>query len=112
MALSLNTGAKQINLSVSVRRDQAEKLLPAIEKLLQKNKVKLKDLTKIVVQNGHGSFTALRLGIATANALTFALQIPVEDEQGRAISKDGLVLVEPKYDKPVSVTVRNLESRI
>jgi len=67
-----------INLKELVAyRQQAEKLLPNIEKLLQEEKLKPSDLKKIVVNNYGGSFTSLRIGVINANALAFALKIPV-----------------------------------
>ncbi|MDX9893326.1 MAG: tRNA (adenosine(37)-N6)-threonylcarbamoyltransferase complex dimerization subunit type 1 TsaB [Patescibacteria group bacterium] len=56
---------------------QAEKLLPSIDKLLKNAKVNLKDINGIVVADGPGPFSALRIGIALANTLGFALRIPV-----------------------------------
>jgi hypothetical protein len=44
---------------------------------LKKAKLKLKNLQGIEVENQGGSFTSLRIGVATANALGFALGIPV-----------------------------------
>lgn len=55
--------------------DHSEKLLPEIFKLL-KNRG-LKKVKKIVVISGPGSYTGLRVGIATANALGYALDVPV-----------------------------------
>lgn len=56
---------------------QAEKLLSGIERLFQRTRVCLKDLKGIIVVKGPGPFTALRIGIVTANTLAFALGIPV-----------------------------------
>lgn len=56
---------------------QAEKLLSGIERLFQRARVCLKDLKGIIVVKGPGPFTALRIGIVTANTLAFALGIPV-----------------------------------
>ncbi|MFH0973018.1 MAG: hypothetical protein V1768_03475 [Patescibacteria group bacterium] len=87
---------------------QAEKLLPAIDKLLKKNKIKLSDIKKIQVENQGGSFTALRIGVVTANALGYALGIPVEGTQKlenrqqitdsrNQKSKNNFSVVEPIY---------------
>ena len=62
---------------ISAKYKQAEKLLPMIEKLLEKNKVCLKNLKGIIIAKGPGSFTSLRVGVVTANTLSFALGIPV-----------------------------------
>lgn len=52
-------------------------LLPLIEQILKKNNLDYEDLTEVKVATGPGSFTGLRVGISVANALAFALKIPV-----------------------------------
>lgn len=76
-------------------RDQD--LLGEIDKLLKAEKLTLKDLTKIEVNLGPGSFTSLRVGVAVANALGFTLGLPVNN------NKPGIP-VEPRYGKPPSIT--------
>lgn len=56
---------------------QSRELLPKIDKLLKKNRIKLFDLNVIAVYQGPGSFTGLRVGISVANALAWGLDIPV-----------------------------------
>jgi tRNA threonylcarbamoyladenosine biosynthesis protein TsaB len=48
-----------------------------LEKFLKKAKVKPKDLKRVVVCSGPGSFTGIRVGVSLAQALGFALRIPV-----------------------------------
>src|SRR5699024_3404058 len=48
-----------------------------IENMLKKANIEPKDLTEIVVANGPGSYTGLRIGITTAKTLAYALNIPV-----------------------------------
>jgi tRNA threonylcarbamoyladenosine biosynthesis protein TsaB len=48
-----------------------------LQKFLKHQKVEPKDLTKIIVCSGPGSFTGIRVGVALAQALGFALHIPV-----------------------------------
>src|SRR3989338_10193172 len=62
---------------------QAERLLPGIAKLLEANKLKLSDLKKIDVANRAGSFTSLRIGVVTANALGYGLGVPAAGERDR-----------------------------
>lgn len=89
MDLLINTTENKAQL-VLARNDQildqkifeaallhSERLLPEISKLLKKNKAGLGDLKTIIVITGPGSYTGCRVGVATANALVFALEIPV-----------------------------------
>lgn len=56
-------------------------LLPLIMKLLQPKTYNLKTLEAIEVETGPGSFTGLRVGVSVANALGFALNIPVNNKK-------------------------------
>ncbi|MFA6513954.1 MAG: tRNA (adenosine(37)-N6)-threonylcarbamoyltransferase complex dimerization subunit type 1 TsaB [Patescibacteria group bacterium] len=99
--ISLSRGPKKIaQKKFKAGKSQAEKLLPAIDKLLLAKKIKLSELKKIVVANYGGSFTSLRIGVVTANALGYALGIPVEAESGIKIPKkfSGYSIVEPIYN--------------
>ena len=69
---------------------KAHVVLPLVEKLLYKHKLKLKDLTGIEVNHGPGSFTGLRVGVAIANTLGMLLQIPIN-------KKDVGEMIEPIY---------------
>ncbi len=58
-------------------RNQSEILLPSIEKIVKRNKISFNDLSAIVVNNNGGSFTSLRIGVLTANALAYAISKPL-----------------------------------
>ena len=58
-------------------RNQSQELLPNIDKLLKKNKIKPEQLKLIAVNLGPGSFTGLRVGISVANTFGYGLNIPV-----------------------------------
>lgn len=93
---------------IKVHKNQAEKLLPAIDHLLQEQNIKLSSLRKIVVANMGGSFTSLRIGVITANALAYALKIPVEAEKvGVKKNKKffGYSLVVPVYDREPNIGI-------
>ena len=94
---------------VSARFAQAEKLLPLVDKVLRSNKTGLKDIEGIRVNNEGGSFTALRIGVVTANALGYALGAPVKSESGIGDSESGrkkFSVVRPMYDKEPNITVK------
>lgn len=63
--------------SIEAPRQQSEKLLLNIERLLKNNKASLKKLNGVIVITGPGSFTSLRIGLASANTLGYVLNIPV-----------------------------------
>ena len=101
---------------VKGRRQEAEKLLPAIEALLKNKKINLKRIKKIEVANRGGSFTSLRIGVVTANALGYALGVPVAGSQespaspseaGRAkVKSQKFSVVEPFYDREPEITAK------
>ena len=68
-----------------INRDLSEKLLPAIQALLGKSRMIFSDLLKIAVVSGSGSFTSIRIGVATANALAYSLKIPIFQVDSRAV---------------------------
>lgn len=55
----------------------AKTLAPAIERLMSKNGIEMKRLSAIALLTGPGSFTGLRVGVATAKAMAYAIQIPI-----------------------------------
>lgn len=54
-----------------------EKLLPAVDWLLGEVNRSLGDVTRLVVTKGPGSFTGVRIGLATAQGLSFSRSIPL-----------------------------------
>ncbi|MFA5155439.1 MAG: tRNA (adenosine(37)-N6)-threonylcarbamoyltransferase complex dimerization subunit type 1 TsaB [Patescibacteria group bacterium] len=105
--IALRSGAKTVaRREFSAPRQQAEKLVPAIAALLRTRRLALADLRQIMVANYGGSFTSLRIGVITANALAYALNIPVVPETGapKKIKKFGRhSIVEPIYDREPNI---------
>ena len=67
----------------NARQEKAQRLLPFIDELMQKQNKKFKDITEIKVNTGPGSFTGLRVGVSVANALGWALGVPVNGKDLR-----------------------------
>ena len=53
-------------------------LLPMIDELISKNNLKMSDLKEILVVNGPGSFTGIRIGLSVAKTLAYCLNIPIK----------------------------------
>ncbi len=65
----------EIRLNVSV--EHSERLVPEIEHLLQSSGLSIHDIDALAVSAGPGSFTGLRVGMATVKGLAFASGKPV-----------------------------------
>lgn len=61
----------------SVAFNENYKTNELLEKFLKKSKVEPEGLSKVVVCSGPGSFTGIRVGVSLAQALSFALSIPL-----------------------------------
>ncbi len=79
-------GEKKFETKAFVQTSQ--RLLPFIAEVLKKEKKTPKDITEIEVNTGPGSFTGLRVGVSVANALGWALGVPVN---GKDLKKGEIV---------------------
>ena len=68
----------------------AEALLPAAERLLSECGVQKKAIELVCVNRGPGSFTGLRIGLATAKGLCQALEIPLVGVDGTVVLRTRL----------------------
>lgn len=89
----LTIDGKEFVKEKEVAARSAQLVLPLIEELLKEHSITVRMLDEVEVNEGPGSFTGVRVGVSIANALAFALGIPVN---GTKI-KDGKTLIEPKY---------------
>lgn len=78
LSIALLNGNKVVDyLDQTMERGQGEVLLPLIQDLLTRGKIKASDLTAVAVAVGPGSFTGVRVALATARGIGLALDIPV-----------------------------------
>jgi len=53
-------------------------VMPMIDNILKSNKITTSDLNEIIVVNGPGSFTGVRIGVVIAKTLAYTLNIPIK----------------------------------
>lgn len=80
-------------------KNHSVKLLPLIERLMEDAKLKPCELDRIVVAKGPGSYTGLRIGVATAKTLAYTL----DKELAGVSSLEVLAAAFPKTEKSVLV---------
>jgi len=73
----VNDGALAGAVALEGRGSRNEKLLPAIDWLLAENGIDRRTLDLLAVTRGPGSFTGVRIGLATMQGLAMALGRPV-----------------------------------
>lgn len=77
-AVALRRGDTMLALeSEEMERGQAEELTPMIARVMREAGVSFPDLDLVAVTVGPGSFTGLRIGLATARGIGLAGDIPV-----------------------------------
>ena len=57
-------------------KNHSEKIMPVIAQTLEESNLKLKDIDLIVCDKGPGSFTGIRIGVATVMSFVDSLKIP------------------------------------
>lgn len=63
------------NHKEQVEKDMSSKIIPIIDKGFKECSLNIKDIDKIFVVNGPGSFTGVRIGVTVAKTIAWALKI-------------------------------------
>lgn len=94
-------------------RELSATIHTVIKDLLAKHDTQLRDITGIIVYQGPGSFTGLRIGLSVANALAYSLPAAIVGTTGQNWLKDGQSkllagqnqqMILPEYGAPVHIT--------
>ncbi len=72
-----SAGRLEAEVTMQAKMTHSETLMPHIQEALTMASVKKEELEGIAVSMGPGSFTGLRIGLATAKAIAYALHIPL-----------------------------------
>lgn len=62
---------------LNVETNHSDRLLPVVQRVLADAQIEIKDVAGIAVVSGPGSFTGLRIGVAIAKGLAYALKKPL-----------------------------------
>jgi len=77
-SIAIHDGARLLySAYFDIRITHSETLMPTLDRALSYCNLKPKDISELYVCSGPGSFTGLRIGIATAKGIAYALAIPV-----------------------------------
>ena len=88
----------------------AQKLMPAINSLLEQVGVFTSQLSAVAVSEGPGSYTGLRIGVSTAKGIAFAHNIPLIGVGSLdALAKQLVGLVEPSSIIVPMIDARRME---
>lgn len=73
----LHNDTLRAELTIQAKLTHSEQLMPHIADMLDKASVKKNQIDGVAVAIGPGSFTGLRIGLATAKGLSFAWNVPI-----------------------------------
>jgi len=74
----LKNGKKVSILGELSKQNHSVLVMPMIDNILNSNSITTKDLNEIIVVNGPGSFTGVRIGVVIAKTLAYTLSIPIK----------------------------------
>ena len=97
------------------QRNQSEELILEIDNMLSKNKLAKSELLGIIVNQGPGSYTGLRVGLSTSNAIAFSLDIPilgVKNGVNSAKIKKTLSYLDKRSDKTLALPIYKYPAKI
>ena len=63
--------------TINTKKTHSQKLMPMIENMLKLSDIEVRDIDAIAICVGPGSFTGLRIGMATAKAMAHVNNIPL-----------------------------------
>ena len=76
-SVALSQGQQLTELMTDTPRQHTQKLLPMIDEVLTSQAINLSELDVIAYGRGPGSFTGLRICLATVQGLAYAAEIPL-----------------------------------
>ncbi|HKA60577.1 MAG TPA: tRNA (adenosine(37)-N6)-threonylcarbamoyltransferase complex dimerization subunit type 1 TsaB [Gemmatimonadales bacterium] len=76
-SVAVDAGGETVARAIRGAREHAAKILPLVQEVLTLARLSLTDISGIIVGDGPGSFTGLRIGWAAAKGLAHEHQLPL-----------------------------------
>ncbi len=103
MSVGIASGDKLLEVvSYEAWQSQSEVMVPELDKLLSKHNVTRNDIKDIVVANGPGSYTGVRIAVTIAKTISACLKVDIYPISSLQVLKD--------FDKP-SICLINARSK-
>jgi len=100
-AVSLCQGERIIaEYNLNLKMTHSQRLMPQVVRVMEETQMELNELDGIAVGIGPGSFTGIRIGVATAKSLAQVLEIPIVSVSTLEVLANSLVHTD-KYICPV-----------
>ena len=84
--------------TLSISRQHASRLIPAIDKTLKSAELKIRDIDAVAVAIGPGSFTGVRIAVSTAKTICYAIKRPIISI-GAIINSQPVIYAMPLNDR-------------
>ncbi|HZG72080.1 MAG TPA: tRNA (adenosine(37)-N6)-threonylcarbamoyltransferase complex dimerization subunit type 1 TsaB [Chondromyces sp.] len=86
LGVALLDGGKVVGEYITnIPKNHSLRAMPAVENLMKDCGIRPKELDKIVVANGPGSYTGVRIGVTLAKTLAWSLNIPISGVSSLAV---------------------------
>lgn len=92
--------------NIKSERSHSIYIIPTIIDCLNKCLIKVNDLNEIIVINGPGSFTGVRIGITIAKTIAYTLNIPI-----KVISSLECLAISLDKQEPVIITISDSKGK-
>lgn len=94
---------KEVDASISRETpSQSRFLVPLIRNILEQRKIEINNISEVIVVNGPGSFTGVRLGVTVAKTISYCLNIPI-----KSISSLDLLALSIEKNSNYSVAIKD-----
>lgn len=77
LSIAVTSEDRRAELSLHLGLTHSEKLIPAIDRICKDCSISIRDLDLVVCSRGPGSFTGLRIGLATAKGISLGAGCPL-----------------------------------